>query len=913
MLLSDFEKALDMAKNSVFKHDKTVAQAMDAVRILSKTGFFNLSNSDLDAIDLRLFEYFEKINQDHAFIIEDKRRYRPWVATTHSDKYYSNRYVNYLKQHTNMAAKPIQTMLTDSMYILDRLGNPQSSENFKRKGLVVGHVQSGKTANYISLINLAADYGYKLIILIAGVHNNLRSQTQGRINEGFIGYDQLIKERIGVGALVGVEEIKAKRPITFTNTQDDFSTKNRDIVTLTPEATQVPIILVIKKNGSVLRSILQWLQQDNDDRAKYILNYPALIIDDEADNASINTKKLKNPDEDPTTINRLLRELVNQFKQVSYVGYTATPFANIFIDPDIEHQYLGDDLFPDDFIVNLETPSNYCGPQEFFGLNQKQDDEDEDGKEVSSLCEIIYDYQDAIPIPTPKDHAIVDLPTSLKTALKHFLIGMTVKNLRKVSNKHASMLINVAHRTHFQSEVSELVRIELDKITKAVRFEGGKNLDVAAKNKQILDLLCVYQKYFDETEFTFDEILKHLIHLIQTVQIREINSTSKEQLDYANYKESGLNVIAVGGFSLSRGFTLEGLITSYLLRNTAMADTLLQMSRWFGYRDGFVDLCKVFMPEKTYNWYAFIGRSMEELRNEFRSLRSLDLTPRQYGLRVRSSPAGLMITAKNKMQTATYVQESLSYSASSYELQQLALNEEINQKNLQLLLSLHADLAAVDHRFVKTNKLYSSVSVKTVLDFLTKFEYVHKSEIALCLQYIQDGKEQELKFWDVAFVSNARLGHHKLELDGFSLHAFERSFKTTMFSDTQSYASVALNDGGGRIARIWEETIGLSEGQIQEAELQRENAKPKVRQTAIYYRLSRERPLLIVKLMDIKLSSSVVEESAKLVKALVPGFAISFPKSKDNREVTYQVNKVYYKKLLSHYDEVEDDEEITMN
>ena len=902
----DFEKAFEMGKFLVYKQEKSISEAIIALRLFVTGGFFSLSPDDLELIESRLEEHFEKIQQENAFVIEDKKRYKPWVALTESDHYYSDRYFNYLRQDTNIAEKPIQAMLTDSRYILDRLGNPQSKDPFKRKGLVVGHVQSGKTANYISLINLAADYGYKLIILIAGVHNNLRSQTQARINEGFIGFDWLAQNRVGVGAS-STNDDKSRWPITFTNTQDDFSARSQSIAAMTPESTNVPIVLVIKKNGSTLRSLLKWLKQDNDDKAKYIIQYPTLIIDDEADNASINTKKLKHADEDPTAINRLIRELVNQFQQASYVAYTATPFANIFIDPDIEHHHLGEDLFPDDFIVNLEAPSNYCGPNQFFGNAV-----DEEEFSEFPMCEIIDDYHQAIPIPTPKEHEITVLPDSLMKALCHFLIGMSIKSLRNVGNKHSSMLVNVAHRNQFQSEVKWLLEQELQAICNAVKLEGCKNLDKALNNHHINYLHKIYQDYFSHVDYTFSEILTKLDSLVGKVQLRVINSKSPEKLDYADYKETGgLNVIAVGGYSLSRGFTLEGLLTSYLLRNTAMSDTLLQMGRWFGYRDGFVDLCKVFLPERTYNWYKFIGESMEELRREFRSLRNSDLTPRQYGLRVRSSPAGLMITAKGKMQSAKKITNSVSYSAKSYQLEELSLISTLNKKNIELLQRFKSELAPYTADTSEKNALlHQNIPAQRILEFLNQFQYVDKAEIGLCLQYIQDGIEQELAWWDVAFVSHSRQSQNMLELGEFKMYSVTRSLRSGMFKNTTQPESVLLNDGGGRIARIWDEKLGLTEAQVQLAEAQK--AAEKIRQTAMYYRNNRERPLLILKVMDIYRTVEHVGQENQQIQVLVPGLAISFPLSPNNRAVTYQVNKVYtrYQELLKRYEETETEEEV---
>lgn len=571
-----YEQALLLAKRLIDDQSLSIDKTLE----LLPSMIFVMHGQELIAEELdRVKNELEK-TQDYALIIEDEKRFKPWIHTVETDRYYSKLYKEHLLNKQNFPPQVVKTIGVDTEYILDRIGNPHEEMKFKRKGLVVGHVQSGKTANYISLINYAADYGYKLIILIAGVHNNLRSQTQVRLNEGFIGYDNLEQKKVGVGCQPEYDD--SRRPFSGTNVENDFSAKAAGIIPPNLESHNTPVVLVIKKNGATLRNLIKWLSQHIDKDKKALLNFPTLVIDDEADNASINTKKSKN--DSPTAINRLIRDVVNQFNQVSYIGFTATPFANIFIDPEAAHEEYGEDLFPDDFIVSLNAPSNYCGPDQFFEL-------DPEAIEESGKCEVIDDYNQTIPVPIPAEFVIEEIPSSLKRAIRHFLLGTAIKELRGLG-KHSSMLVNISHKTVYQSQISNLVKMELERIQQAVKFEGSKPLDSALRNPVISSLKKTYEQYFSDSGSVFKDILEELTRFIHQVCVREINKDSKEKLDYENYAENGLKVIAVGGYSLSRGFTLVHLMTSYLLRNTAMSDTLLQMGRWFGYRDGYFDLCK---------------------------------------------------------------------------------------------------------------------------------------------------------------------------------------------------------------------------------------------------------------------------------------------------------------------------------
>lgn len=849
----------------------------------------NLSIDEKERLFRELCNHFNVTHQQ-AVSIEDES-FEPWVHKVDTDSYYSNRYKEYLM--TSMPPSSIDTIFKDSKYILDRLGNPLLDKPFKRKGLVVGDVQSGKTANYTALINLAADYGYKLVILIAGVHNNLRSQTQDRINTGFIGYDQEGQKNVGVG-LVNSD----KRPISFTNRQFDFNAASASAIGFSPEDSHRPIILVIKKNKTILENLQRWLRRGADNNAKYMLNCPTLIIDDEADNASVNTRDLKDMGDQPTAINRLIRELLNLFAKSSYVGYTATPFANIFMDVDAESEKLGKDLFPEHFIVNLESPSNYYGANRFFPS---------DGQ--SPFCIKIDDYHETLPIPL-RNHQITDIPDSLRIAILHFFIAMAIKEIRQ-PNGHCSMLINVSHKKEHHFLIADQVGQFVTKLKHEIRFEGAKGLLSAPNGGLIQRMNQVYDRYFNDIKVSFDEILETLIEKYNQVQVLQIHSESSDRLNYDEYRQDGLKVIAIGGYSLSRGFTLEGLMTSYILRNTAMSDTLLQMGRWFGYRDGYGDLCKVFLTEKAYDWYAFIAHSMEELRNEFRALRELGMTPREYGLKVRACPVGLLITAKNKMLHSTYIPE-LTLSASQFTLPQLSLSEQVIKNNHSVLRGFidqidlyksnwpplsESRIASGGLQKVKADLFYSQVPVAKVKSFLQSFQYAEDDDIAVCLQYIYKGIDEELSEWDVVLVSNDRANQSMCEINGIQFKAAKRSFKPHNFDCQNRPNRVYLADGGGRIMRVWEEVVGLTQEQIELAESRLSNSK--VKQSAIYYRHIRQRPLLFIRFMDIY---QMIANQSILMSESVVGFAISFPKSKELRSVSYHVNKVYERQFSAMCD-----------
>ena len=603
------------------------------------------------------------VKVDTYQILEGRDARIPWLkefkAERQSEWLFWTRYKRYLAEQKHFAPEVISQLddLTDR--ILDKLFNPQRDDVIiNKKGLVVGQVQSGKTANYTGLICKAADAGFNLIIILAGIHNNLRSQTQTRIDEGFLGfdtqntraYDMNRTIRIGVGLIPGFDNAIANSYTTSTE-RGDFTKQAANTAGFNFNNPQ-PIILVIKKNVSVLKRLYSWLKSQS--THDIIANKSLLLIDDEADNASINTSR---DGDDPTAINKNICKIIKLFNRSAYVGYTATPFANIFIPLD------KDDLFPKDFIINLPAPDNYIGPEKVFGTSANPDGNED-------LLPIVFPVTDSdtfVPAGHKRDDpkpTIDDIPESLKTAIKCFIITCAIRIARGQENKHNSMLIHVSRFQAWQNHL----KIIIDRLFKYYKSEIEANdPTIMEEFRQIFEEDTPnYRSYCSITReimnspvlsrvdnrmrlHTWNEIKPLLYRAVQKIEVKSINGTSGDSLTYYENEKNGISVIAIGGDKLSRGLTLEGLSVSYFLRASKMYDTLMQMGRWFGYRPGYVDLCRLFTSNELNEWYRHITLASDELREEFRYLAESGGTPENYALKVRTHPGQLQITSISKM------------------------------------------------------------------------------------------------------------------------------------------------------------------------------------------------------------------------------------------------------------------------
>ncbi len=824
--------------------------------------------------------------------------FKPWLPKRREeiDPYFWIRYRKLLvSQGFPKGVLETLDQVTDN--IVGLLEDPLKEEEWDRRGMVVGHVQSGKTANYTGLICKAADAGYKLIIVIAGVHNNLRSQTQARIDEGFIGRDtgkglalDGQDNRTGVGLFDST-----RKPASFTNTLKDFNKQQASSVGVSIGDLKTPAILVIKKNSSTLANLISWLKDNNAKRGGGKIADPVLLVDDEADNASINTAK--GPGE-VTRINGQIRGLLELFGRKCYVGYTATPFANIFIDPETDDEMLGADLFPRNFIVSLDPPDNYFGASKVFLDNS------------DAIIRPITDNEDILPVGHKISLKLAALPRSLVHAVHAFVIARAIRIARGQAKQHSSMLVNASRFTSVQGHLRNEIHGLITELREAVRSFAGLGPSQSLKHAAILSLQRIWEGEFKEAA-DWEKVHANLLQAVAPIQVVEVNAKSKGGLDYRGNSEHGLHVIAVGGFSLSRGLTLEGLTISYFLRNSLMYDTLMQMGRWFGYRPGYEDLCRVWMPEDAQGWYEHIAEATEELRAEFKAMEALNATPAQFGLKVRSHPDTLIVTARNKMGTGKNVVVQIGLGRSFIETAVLRADPASINSNREAARRLAAAMRDQEHDPTKAEKvsggtLFRNVSVSVVTDFIRAFrnsEGAFLTDPVPVVRYIEERQEDELALWDVMFAS-LKPDPDKMtdpDLLGMAIHCQERTIgdrsneKVVRVSNKQRVASRGIEKTG-----LTNEEVILAEQAYLSADplaAKKHASGQAVNFPDHIYRNVRKKPLLIVHLISLRKKNETIPIT--LPKVPVLAWSISFPSTdRPEKKVEYMVGAVWLKENM---------------
>ncbi|MDW3099348.1 MAG: Z1 domain-containing protein [Alphaproteobacteria bacterium] len=789
---------------------------------------------------------------------------------------YSDAYEEYLKKE-QMHPTVVRSLSDVGTKILGHLQDPTSDGKWDRRGLVIGHVQSGKTANYMGVIAKAADAGYKFIIVIAGIHNNLRKQTQERIDEGFVGRSSDPEDRksVGVGLTRGYPH-----PATLTNIKDDFSKRTANQSGWKINDLNKPTVLVIKKNVSTLKALHVWLKEMNAQADGVISDVPMLMIDDEADNASINTNK---PELDPTKTNAMLRKILGLFAKSCYVGYTATPFANIFINPDSYDEEAYEELFPRDFIVSLDAPNTYFGPDKVF-----LDD-------ISSARTVrpIRDCEDYLPFSHKKDDPVPELPPSLYESIDQFIVARAIRNLRGQVNKHCSMMINVSRFVATQNTVRSFVSLYEKKVREAVKANYAMPNSISQKNEVMISLKACLDKEFSDCGFTWSDIKVALNDVFDNLRIFVVNSKSDEALDYKKYERDGnsLTAIAIGGLSLSRGLTIEGLTVSYMYRNTRMYDTLMQMGRWFGYRPDFEDVCRVHLSPDSINWYGHIAEASEELRQQIKRMRRDRMSPKQFGLYVKAHPDRLLITAANKMQAGEKIIVNQNLSGRIVESYLLPFDKKINQENEALIAEYwkkNFGRAALE----ETGKgwLARDARLSEIEEFLTKFrshpDFADRKAAALSyLRAISDKYDAG----DVLLISISATG------EDANKHLLGTQERTSARRDGDAWRM-----SKDRVASRGDEKLGLSDPQKDEAaELAREDGEDK-KPSDFHFRSARKKPLLML---------HVLGPVGKDADARVPAFGLSFPPGHYQTEVEVVANQVWIERMQGGSFDTPDEEE----
>lgn len=860
-----------------------------------------------------------------------------WLnAERKKDWHYWRRYSEYME--TKIPWKALDALDGATDEVLSQLEDPKREGAWDRRGLVVGHVQSGKTGNYTGLICKAADAGYKIIIVLAGLHNNLRAQTQIRLDEGFLGFATLANVEnlppVGVG-LIDTDHSMQPNYATNRSENGDFNKKQASSLGVSPE--QRPWLFVVKKNKTVLERLLFWIRNraanwtDPETGRKIVTNLPLLVIDDEADHGSVDTgenvvDEFGAPDEEhnPTVINRLIRSILHHFARKAYVGYTATPFANIFIHDKGTTTEHGPDLFPASFITSLAAPSNYIGPGRVFGSSSALPEE---LPLVRALAEA--DYAPWMPQkhkngyrPTWKSEARI--PDSMEEAVRSFLLACAVRKLRGQGAKHASMLIHVSRFTSVQGEVvrqvEDYVRTLKGRFTRGIDLaETDALMRSDYENRFLPGMERIRAQLIPDeqlADFTWEQLREVLPDIISDVKVREINGTAKDALDYVENETTGLKVIAVGGDKLARGLTLEGLCTSYFLRTARMYDTLMQMGRWFGYRDGYLDVCRLYTTHEMIEWFGHIADAAEELRQEFDNMVAAGATPKQFGLRVRSHSV-LTVTSRSKMRNArpmhlTFSGDLLQTIVFQPRRQDMQANYAAGEMLLQAMgPALHPE----DQQFIPpggTNwkgHFWRDVSAENVTGFLRAYR-THGASFRVVSPLVADfidemNKDGELTNWTVALIGG---GEDEHTIAGLTVNKLKRSAVQSEPADRYSIKTlISPRDQAIDLTEAeWLASLDLTRRTWRGDKDRDQDATPpdEPRGTAIRKVLGfgdtergvaprRERGLLMLYLLEPKFSKITELEAGPPVLA----WAISFPGSPSERRVSnadYMANSVLW-------------------
>lgn len=764
----------------------------------------------------------------------------------------------------------------------------------------------------------------------------MRQQTQERIDEGIIGYTFPKDIKQSTGVKVGVGEYTSTRPASaFTSVQRDFVGSADKLATSIHLHNSI-VVFVCKKNVSVLHKLYKWIEEQNMDVVKGYVDAPMLLIDDEADNASVNTKL---DETDPTKTNKIIRNICNLFKNSTYVGFTATPFANIFIDPESVDSMKQADLFPENFIYSLPTPSTYIGAKKIF---YPDGDYYSNLRFISDIVEPDYsseEYKEMVneDVDTLNSGTFYYLhkkewdgifPDSLREATLCFFIANTMRDLRGDISAPRSMLINMSRFVKVQRVICDHIVDIYNSVLSVLKYDfsekDSENVNIPLY-KELEKLLNTHFSHVNDISSKRVLNKKALLDAISNIQIVVVNgSKTSSKLDYKSNPH--LRVIAIGGLALSRGLTLEGLLTSYFYRNTATFDVLMQMGRWFGYRRKYEDLFQIWTSQSSALWYAEIAEASELLKEDIQKMYEQHLTPKDFGLKVRDNCEALQITASNKMRSASQFQFRVAYYGNMYDTPYLSLNAENNKENLRVTQELAKDLFSkgYEYRFadverhrnddpfsisITDSRYFSNVPKSVVRDYLTRIKCSLLNmnfNIESILNFIDDDNNTGLDNWDIVFEGG----------DGTSL------CKIQELSNIRCIKRAIYDNGNAVQISSRRRILGTREGRfcldadsIKKAEtecrniwisngMSKEEAFKKDIPVKAYFKYLKERkPVLVILLIEPEVKPEEPGKSnGKAFKDFVKetkghqliAFAIGFPGVRgEEAAVTYQVNKTW--------------------
>ncbi|WP_196048586.1 Z1 domain-containing protein [Clostridium saudiense] len=705
----------------------------------------------------------------------------------------------------------IDTIDRDSNKILNNIPEPRKYNEFEVIGLVDGLVQMGKTTNMCAVINKAIDVGYDIIIIFTGITKDLRDQGQKRVENDCYGFDSITNERIGIGKILFDIGIK------LITRQDEFG-ENGKIIDgdIGNEFSKYVVyksgekyVFVCKRNTTVINRLIKWVKRQrfyNKELGK-VDKVSLLIIQDECDQALVNTQP---EGKEPAATNRALRNLFKLFTKKVSIGYTATPFSNIYSDPyPCNEQLYGSDFFPKDFIYLLKPPNNYYGPYEFFG---------EDA------------YPFTIDIDKLDKNDDDDISFSLKRSIINYFVVGAVRYLRGTNNKNNSMLINIDPYTDPQQKIFDQVNKFVRELREKLADDDDIFLkeevesiwnDILKKTPEIIEKDLKKKNIVSKRkiDFSLDEVIEKTKEYILSktedeylVKIMQVNYKNSDKLIY----ENGLHVIVIGGFKLSRGLTLSGLTISYFLRKSEQADTQLQSCRWFGYPGDYHDLIRLYTNNQVIELLKSSTAVIKALDEQIERMALANKTPSDFGLFI-DKIGRLRATAYNKMRSATKIhksEESASLMGRDYDIATFYADNSINQENKNILDEFINKISE-PNKEQKGAYVWRNIGVNTIIDFIKMLEIHPEARICdkskLIRHMRREHEKNSLLGMDVALIDISG-GDEVYDVGAIkNIHPAKRSGKMNEGEDF-----FEVNEG--RALTVRHLKYGLSEDEIQSVE-----------------------------------------------------------------------------------------------
>lgn len=642
----------------------------------------------------------------------------------------------YLENAKNWEHETVESIDDSSAEIVSLLANP-AREQFRCRGLVVGYVQSGKTANMTAVIAKAVDAGYNLVVVLGGVTNKLRSQTQRRLDQ-----DVVSRHRELWHLYTKAEE------------EGDFELPRNGQLTMPQDGGAQ--LAVMKKEKTRLEAFLRMVERTLPNIRSSIR---ALVIDDECDQASVNAAT---GEYDMSAINRSVRKIIRSLPAVSYVGYTATPFANVFIDPFPFNRDELDDLYPEDFITALPRPDDYFGAREVFGFDPEDAGEDEGDSAGRDMVRVIPPAELKRLRPAGRDDRKSFTPETtpgLENALLWFLLGCAVRRRRGQADSHMTMLVHVSQFVHQHTYMADVIRAWFGKNSSALE-SSGSTVRERLRDVWVAEVERVPLENGDEHGLSADDLLPWLKETVESLEVVVENGESAQRLDYT---ESPRTYIVVGGTVLARGLTLEGLTVSFFLRTSRQYDTLLQMGRWFGFRHGYADLPRLWSTSSLVSSFRALAHIEEEIREDISMYRDRETSPLDFAVRVRSIP-GLAITSAAKMRHA--YRTSISFEGRHVQTIRFDHRDRaIVFGNWDAAVRL-VDDARKRGEYDEDNLLFREVPLEVVRGFLRSYD-ICEQHLDLRKQVLLDYLDRAadmLRSWHVGIISPSNGPESKMPL-----------------------------------------------------------------------------------------------------------------------------------------------------